>query len=85
MLPVHARVQDGRAALHAAAQEGHTECLKELLAKGAAVDQEDDVSGACPGAPPCCNASARRSRRAGYGGHKDPAADDQWLAAAGAI
>ncbi len=44
-LPVHACVQYGCTALHAATS--HLECLKELLATGAAVDLADDVSGAC--------------------------------------
>jgi hypothetical protein len=40
-------VQDGVTALFEAAQEGHLECLKELLGRGASVDQADKVRCAC--------------------------------------
>ncbi len=49
-------VQGGWTALYAAAREGHLECLKELLDRGAAVDHADKVRGAClcPATQPCC-------------------------------
>jgi ankyrin repeat protein len=47
MLVLHGYVcvqkDDGWAALHVAAQYGHLECLKELLARGAEVDQACEV------------------------------------------
>jgi hypothetical protein len=58
----HACMQDGWTALHFAANEGHFECLKELLDKGAAVDLADKVRDApCVQAPSCQNQNARCS------------------------
>jgi ankyrin repeat protein len=53
-LHVYACAQDGLTALHWAVQPGHLECLKELLAKGADVDQATKVSGACCSSPALC-------------------------------
>ncbi len=38
-------MQKEQTPLHLAAYKGHLECLRELLDKGAAVDQADEVSG----------------------------------------
>ncbi len=38
--------QDGLTALHLAAQNGHEESVRELLDRGAAVDQANNVSAA---------------------------------------
>ncbi len=45
-------LQDGETALHATAKFGYLACMKELLARGAAVDHADKVRGTLPCS--CC-------------------------------
>jgi hypothetical protein len=46
-LPAYACMQEGETAVYAAAEMGRLRCLKELLARGGAVDQADKVRSAC--------------------------------------
>ncbi len=59
-LPGYPCLQEGLTALHVAAQEGHLECLQDLLARGADVDWANNVSAANSFALLLCATKERR-------------------------